>query len=97
MSTLLNKRLFRSLSRTKIRLLAVVLMIFIGVFSGITFGGYAHNLGGMYDSIQADDDNGANLADVWIDNRSTKWTDNQVQTFYNNLEFGCQKVIQKDV
>ena len=66
MSTLLNKRLFRSLSRTKIRLLAVVLMIFIGVFSGITFGGYAHNLGGMYDSIQADDDNGANLADVWL-------------------------------
>jgi len=92
MSTLLNKRLFRSLSRTKIRLLAVVLMIFIGVFSGITFGGYAHNLGGMYDSIQADDDNGANLADVWIDNRSTKWTDNQVQTFCNNLEMNWNSI-----
>ncbi len=92
MSTLLNKRLFRSLSRTKIRLLAVVLMIFIGVFSGITFGGYAHNLGGMYDSIQADDDNGANLADIWIDNRSTKWTDNQVQTFCNNLEMNWNSI-----
>ena len=92
MSTLLNKRLFRSLSRTKIRLLAVVLMIFIGVFSGITFGGYAHNLGGMYDSIQADDDNGANLADVWIDNRSTKWTDNQVRTFCNNLEMNWNSI-----
>ena len=92
MSTLLNKRLFRSLSRTKIRLLAVVLMIFMGVFSGITFGGYAHNLGGMYDSIQADDDNGANLADVWIDNRSTKWTDNQVRTFCNFLEMNWNSI-----
>ena len=70
MSALLNKRLARSLWRTKLRLLAVVLMVFVGVFAGITFGGYAHNLGGMYDTMQADDENGANLADLWIDNRS---------------------------
>ena len=48
MSALLNKRLARSLWRTKLRLLAVVLMVFVGVFAGITFGGYAHNLDGMY-------------------------------------------------
>ena len=69
MSNLLNKRLARSLWRTKTRLIAVVLMVFVGVFAGITFGGYAHNLGGMYDTIQADDDRGANLADIWIYNR----------------------------
>ena len=74
MSNLLNKRLARSLWRTKLRLLAVGLMVFVGVFAGITFGGYAHNLGEMYDTMQADDENRANLADLWIDNRSALWT-----------------------
>ncbi len=86
MSNLLNKRLARSLWRTKLRLLAVVLMVFVGVFAGITFGGYAHNLGGMYDTMQADDENGANLADLWIDNRSALWTPEQVNSFCAALE-----------
>lgn len=86
MSALLNKRLARSLWRTKLRLVAVVLMVFVGVFAGITFGGYAHNLGGMYDTMQADDENGANLADLWIDNRSTTWSPEQVNTFCDGLE-----------
>jgi putative ABC transport system permease protein len=86
MSNLLNKRLARSLWRTKLRLLAVVLMVFVGVFAGITFGGYAHNLGGMYDAMQADDENGANLADVWIDNRSALWTPEEVNSFCSALE-----------
>ena len=85
MSNLLNKRLARSLWRTKIRLIAVVLMVFVGVFAGITFGGYAHNLGGMYDTMQADDDGGANLADIWIDNRSAIWTPEQVSAFCDSL------------
>ena len=42
MSSLLNKRLARSLWRTKLRLMAVVLMVAVGVFAGITFGGYSH-------------------------------------------------------
>ena len=86
MSSLLNKRLARSLWRTKLRLLAVVLMVFVGVFAGITFGGYAHNLGGMYDTMQADDENGANLADLWIDNRSALWTPEEVTAFCTALE-----------
>ena len=86
MSALLNKRLARSLWRTKLRLLAVVLMVFVGVFAGITFGGYAHNLGGMYDTMQADDENGANLADLWIDNRSALWTPEEVTSFCTTLE-----------
>ncbi len=61
-------------------------MVFVGVFAGITFGGYAHNLGGMYDTMQADDENGANLADVWIDNRSALWTPEEVNTFCTALE-----------
>ena len=86
MSALLNKRLFRSLWRTKLRLLAVVFMVSVGVFAGLTFGGYSHNLDGMYDSMQADDEDGANLADIWIDNRTTSWSPEQVQTFCNSLE-----------
>ena len=81
MSALLNKRLARSLWRTKLRLFAVVLMVFVGVFAGITFGGYAHNLDGMYDTMQGDDESGANLADLWIDNRSAAWTPEQVNSF----------------
>ena len=86
MSNLLNKRLARSLWRTKLRLVAVVMMVFVGVFAGITFGGYAHNLGGMYDTMQADDEGGANLADLWIDNRSATWTPGQVNAFCDSLE-----------
>ena len=86
MSALLNKRLARSLWRTKLRLLAVVLMVSVGVFAGITFGGYSHNLDGMYDTLQGDDEEGANLADLWIDNRSATWSPDEVATFCGALE-----------
>ena len=85
MSALLNKRLARSLWRTKLRLLAVVLMVSVGVFAGITFGGYSHNLDGMYETLQGDDEEGANLADLWIDNRSASWTSEEVETFCGAL------------
>ena len=81
MSTLLNKRLARSLWRTKTRLFAVVMMVSVGVFAGITFSGYSHNLDGMYETLHADDDEGANLADMWIDNRSTTWSHEEVMNF----------------
>ena len=42
MFALLTKRLARSLWRTKIRLIAVVLMVVVGVFAGISFAVYAH-------------------------------------------------------
>ena len=86
MSALLNKRLARSLWRTKLRLLAVVLMVSVGVFAGITFGGYSHNLDGMYETLQGDDEEGANLADLWVDNRSASWTSEEVATFCGALE-----------
>ena len=86
MSALLNKRLARSLWRTKLRLLAVVLMVSVGVFAGITFGGYSHNLDGMYETLQGDDEKGANLADLWIDNRSASWSADEVSRFCSTLE-----------
>ena len=86
MSTLLNKRLARSLWRTKLRLLAVVMMVSVGIFAGITFSGYSHNLDGMYEALQADDDEGSNLADLWIDNRSNSWTHDEINNFCDNLE-----------
>ena len=82
---LLNKRLARSLWRTKLRLIAVIFMVSVGVFAGITFGGYSHNLDGMYETMHADDEEGANLADLWIDNRSTIWTPQQVSGFCQEL------------
>ena len=83
--SLLNKRLARSLWRTKLRLLAVVFMVSVGVFAGITFGGYSHNLDGMYETMHGDDSEGANLADLWIDNRSAIWSVEQVNEFCQNL------------
>ena len=85
MSSLLNKRLARSLWRTKLRLLAVIFMVSVGVFAGLTFGGYSHNLSGMYDTMHDDNDTGANLADLWIDNHSTTWSANEVTNFCTNL------------
>ena len=85
MSNLLNKRLMRSLWRTKLRLFAIFMVSVKCFLTGITFGGYSHNLDGMYSTMQADDDNGANLADIWIDNRSTVWSPNQVSTFCSEL------------
>ena len=86
MSNLLNKRLARSLWRTKLRLLAVIFMVSVGVFAGLTFGGYSHNLSGMYDTMHDDTDTGANLADLWIDNRSITWSAEEVAEFCDNLD-----------
>ena len=85
-SNLLNKRLARSLWGTKLRLSAVIGMIFVGVFAGITFGGYSANLGPMYESIYEDTDSGSNLADIWIDNESSIWSADQVQSLCSELE-----------
>ena len=50
-SSLLNKRLARSLWRTKLRLSAVVFMVAVGVFAGISFGAYANAATNLYDDI----------------------------------------------
>ena len=84
-TNLLNKRLARSLWGTRIRLIAVIGMIFVGVFAGITFGGYSANLAPMYDSIYEDSDSGTNLADLWIDNSSTIWSLEEVESLCSEI------------
>ncbi|MCH2648178.1 MAG: FtsX-like permease family protein, partial [Candidatus Poseidoniaceae archaeon] len=73
MKALLTKRLFRSLWRSKIRLVAVVLIIMVGVMSGIAFGHYAHMTTNMYSEIYEDSENGVNLADIWVENPRDIW------------------------
>ena len=58
---------------------------FVGVFAGITFGGYSANLGPMYDSIYEDSDSGTNLADLWIDNSSTIWSLEEVESLCSEI------------
>ena len=73
MSTLLTKRLARSLWRTKLRLYSVILMIVVGVFAGISFGTYANSTQALYDNIYADDEDGVNLPDIWVENSAATW------------------------
>ena len=64
MSALLTKRLARSLWKTKLRLTAVVLMVTVGVYAGISFGTYANSTQSMYEEIYEDDEDGVNLPDI---------------------------------
>jgi len=74
MSMLLTKRLARSLWRTKLRLSAVVFMVTVGVFAGISFGSYANTATSLYGGIY-DGEDGVNLADIWVDNPSGIWNE----------------------
>ncbi len=85
MKLLLTKRLARSLWRTKLRLLAVVLIILVGVMAGIAFGHYAHTATTMYDDIYADSDDGTNLADVWVENPRTIWSSSEASTLCEEI------------
>ena len=76
MSKLLTKRLARSLWRTKLRLSAVIFMVAVGVFAGISFGTYANASTTLYDEIY-DGEEGVNLADIWVDNPSGIWNDTE--------------------
>ncbi|MDE0954350.1 MAG: FtsX-like permease family protein [Candidatus Poseidoniales archaeon] len=71
----MNKRLARSLWRTKLRLSAVVFMVAVGVFAGISFGAYANAATNLYDEIY-DGEEGVNLPDIWINNPSGIWDAN---------------------
>ena len=68
MLILLNKRLARSMMRSKIRLVAVVAMVVVAVFAGVSFAAYAHTVSGMYDEIYEDSENAVNLPDLWVEN-----------------------------
>jgi putative ABC transport system permease protein len=48
-------------------------MVSIGVFAGIAFGAYAISVTTLYDDIYADDEDGVNLPDVWVENNAGNW------------------------
>ena len=73
MSSLLTKRLARSLLKRKLMLFAVVSMVAVGLFAGISFGTYANSVPNLYDNIYADDEEGTNLADAWVENTASTW------------------------
>ncbi|MDP7340764.1 MAG: FtsX-like permease family protein, partial [Candidatus Thalassarchaeum sp.] len=45
----------------------------VGVFAGISFGTYANSTQTLYDNIYADDENGVNLPDIWVENSAATW------------------------
>ena len=49
MLVLLTKRLARSMMQSKVRIIAVVSMVAVAVFAGVSFASYAHTVSGMYD------------------------------------------------
>tara|TARA_B100000287_G_scaffold82600_1_gene75271 strand:- start:5270 stop:7726 length:2457 start_codon:yes stop_codon:yes gene_type:complete len=73
MLVLLTKRLARSMMRSKVRIIAVVSMVAVAVFAGVSFASYAHTVSGMYDKIYEDSKQGVNLPDVWVENPSGTW------------------------
>ena len=73
MSSLLTKRLARSLMKRRLMLFAVVSMVAVGLFAGISFGTYANSVHNLYDNIYADEDDGVNLADIWVENTASTW------------------------
>ena len=86
MSSLLTKRLARSLWRTKIRLVAVIFMVVIGVLGGISMGGYATNVSVLYDNIYEDDEDGVNLPDIWVNLPVGTWSDQESQNLCDKFE-----------
>ena len=84
MSMLLTKRLARSLWRTKLRLSAVVFMVAVGVFAGISFGSYANAATTLYDEIY-DGEEGVNLADVWIENPTGVWNNSATESICDSI------------
>tara|TARA_B100000287_G_scaffold1092_2_gene1092 strand:- start:4966 stop:7398 length:2433 start_codon:yes stop_codon:yes gene_type:complete len=85
MFVLLTKRLARSMMRSKVRLAAVVAMVLVAVFAGISFAAYAHTVSGMYDKIYEDTEQGLNLPDVLVENPSGTWNG-------QTSEFLCEEI-----
>ncbi len=85
MKILLTKRLFRSLWRGKLRLVAVVLIVMVGVMSGIAFGHYAHIATNMYSEIYEDSEEGVNLADIWVENPRGIWDSGESNTLCEEI------------
>ena len=72
MNTLLLRRLSRSLMRTKLRILTVVLLITISVYAGIVFSEHSRNADRVYDDFYAE----TNFADLMATTYDIEHKDN---------------------
>ena len=72
MNTLLLRRLSRSLMRTKLRILTVVLLITISVYAGIVFSEHSRNADRVYDDFYAE----TNFADLMATSYDIEHKDN---------------------
>ena len=90
MNELLNKRLFRSTFKVKIRVFVVLILIFASAFVGTTMLEFSKNADDIYPALYEE----TNLADLMID--TGEWTHNvssfsnicnNIQTEYENTDF----------
>ena len=69
----------------KLRLSAVVFMVAVGVFAGISFGSYANAATTLYDEVY-DGEDGVNLADVWINNPTGVWNNSASESICESID-----------
>ncbi|MEC7240993.1 MAG: FtsX-like permease family protein [Myxococcota bacterium] len=86
MSMLLIKRLARSLWRSKLRLIAVIVMVAMGVAAGISFGSYAQSAETQLEAVYEDTETGVNLPDLWVDNNASVWSGETAAEICNGLQ-----------
>ncbi len=83
MFALLSKRLGRSMMKSRTRLVAVVAMVLVAVFAGISFAAYAHTVSGVNDKIYDDSEQGVILPDIWSCEPTLK-------SIFVNFATGCR-------
>ena len=86
MNTLLLRRLSRSLLRTKLRILTVVLLITISVYAGIVFSEHSRNADRVYDDFYAE----TNFADLMATSYDVVHKDNLTNACASIDHQGCE-------
>ena len=86
MNTLLLRRLSRSLMRTKLRILTVVLLITISVYAGIVFSEHSRNADRVYDDFYAE----TNFADLMATSYDIELKDNLASACTSIENNGCE-------
>ena len=86
MNTLLLRRLSRSLMRTKLRILTVVLLITISVYAGIVFSEHSRNADRVYDDFYAE----TNFADLMATSYEVEHKDNLTSACSSIQHDGCE-------
>ena len=86
LNTLLLRRLSRSLMRTKLRILTVILLITISVYAGIVFSEHSRNADRVYDDFYAE----TNFADLMATSYQVEHKDNLTSACSSIQHDGCE-------